>query len=211
MSTRTVVFVAALLAVLGAACSSSADDTDLAGEADPAAEAPVTAPAAFCEPANAFLTSTAARFITTPDAVVFQDLDGRLAEMAEQAPAAIVNDVDALRDGFAAIDEAYASTGYVPTASFELPTEVQQANLEASRNLEDYLIRGCELDRIRAEQIAQIAEAFGIEDATTAECLHAQMGDVANIDPSALTPELMTTPVCGTSILGLLSGESIDG
>ena len=49
--------------------------------------------------------------------------------------------------------------------------------------------------------------AFGIEDLDVAECLHAQLGNVANIDSADLTPELMVAPVCNTSLLGLLSGE----
>jgi len=200
---------ALLVALAAVSCSSASDQTSSTepAQTEPAqTETPITSSVAFCNPANAFVTDSAVRFITTPDAEVFTDIDIQLEQIAEQAPAVITNDIAALRTGFAAIGQAYASTGYEPTASFVLPTGVQQANLESSRNLEDYLLRVCELTRVRTEQIEQISEAFGIDDATTAECLHAQMGDIANIDPSDLSPQLMTTEVCGTSILGLLSG-----
>ena len=156
------------------------------------------------------MTDSRVRFITSPDATVFATIDERLANLVDLAPTSVNDDLATLRSGFAAIGDAFAEAGYEPSASFVLPVEVQDANLIASRNLENVLLESCDLEAVRDEQIAQIGEAFGIDDPSLSECLHAQMGDIANIDSSTLTPELMTTTVCDTSILGLLSGTPPD-
>ena len=206
------VLVAAVL--VAAACSGSDDEDPVASEpaASPVAEVAEPADAEpptddFCRDATAFVTSSDARLITTPDAEVFVEIDAALAALDSGAPDAVLADVATLRDGFAEIGEAYETTGFDPTALLDVPQETLLANGSAVRSLEDFLLDSCGLAEVRDEQIADITEAFGIQDPALAECLHTQLGDVANIDSSSLTPELMITEVCGTSILGLLSGE----
>ncbi len=198
-----------LMIMIAAACSSSATEST---EANASPEPPLSSDdepsVAFCSAATSFITDSGARFITTPDAASFAAIDTQLAGLATESPTSIAGDVTALRSGFEAIGEAYAATGYEPSASLVLPVEVQEANLRASRNLEEYLLDNCGLAEVRDTQIADIREAFGIDDPVMAECLHTQMGDIANIEASTLTPELMTAEVCGTSIFGLLSGAT---
>ena len=193
--------IAALVALsLAAGCSSSSDPAESAtGTDDPTEQ--------FCAAANSFVTDSAVYFVTQPDAELFAGFDNQLARLSEQAPTSITRSIEVLRDGFAAIDDAYATTGYDPTAAFELSPEVQDSSRRASAELDEYLQANCALGATRETQIDQIVEAFGIEDRSIATCLHANLGDVANIDAAQLTPELMTRDVCGTSILGLLSGE----
>ena len=86
--------------------------------------------------------------------------------------------------------------------------------LDATANIEDYLETECGLvtpaptddqPPIDEQQVTDIMAAFGIER-ELAECINREFGDVANIDSAELTPELMTTPVCGTTLLGMLNG-----
>jgi hypothetical protein len=54
--------------------------------------------------------------------------------------------------------------------------------------------------------IANIMAAFSTDEAT-ATCIHEAWGDVANVPPAELTPELMTFEICGTSIFQLMTGD----
>ncbi len=54
--------------------------------------------------------------------------------------------------------------------------------------------------------VANIIEAFAT-DRETAECIYEAWGDVANVEPAELTPELMTFPICGTSIFQMMTGD----
>ncbi len=54
--------------------------------------------------------------------------------------------------------------------------------------------------------IANIMEAFATDEETAA-CIHEAWGDVANVPPAELTPELMTFEICGTSIFELMTGD----
>ena len=190
--------MAALVAAVGLCATACSDDAD-AG-ADPA-------PGEFCPDANAFVTDSAVFFVADVDAELFVDLDRRLAALDEIAPTNLGSDIAALRAGFAHIDDAYASVDYDPAASPPLDAETQAATLEASGHLGQYLEAECGLDTVRNTQVEDIMAAFGVER-STAECLHGEMGDVANIDSSRLTPALMTRPTCGTSLFDLLSGNT---
>jgi len=161
----------------------------------------------FCGPANAFVTATAVRLVASPDAGTFVAIDERLSVLLETAPDELRDDLASLRTGFAAIDEAYGAVQYDAGATVSLPSEVLAANAVTAERLERHLVSECDLDAVRDRQVDDIAVAFGIEDLDVAECLHAQLGNVANIDSADLTPELMVAPVCDTSLLGLLSGE----
>lgn len=67
---------------------------------------------------------------------------------------------------------------------------------------------GYDFDRSDPEAgIANIMEAFAT-DRATAECIYDAWGDVANVPPGELTPELMTFPICDTSILQLMTGDA---
>ena len=178
-------------------------DESAADEDDDASETS----ADFCGPANAFVTATAVRLVASPDAGTFVDIDQRLAALLGTAPDELRDDLASLRTGFAAIDEAYGAVQYDAGATVSLPSEVLTANAVAAERLERHLVAECDLDTVRDRQVDDIAVAFGIEDLEVAACLHAQLGDVANIDSADLTPELMVAPVCDTSLLGLLSGE----
>ncbi len=57
-----------------------------------------------------------------------------------------------------------------------------------------------------AAGIADIMEAFAADE-DTATCIYEAWGDVANIPPAELTPELMTFEICGTSIFQLMTGD----
>jgi len=59
-------------------------------------------------------------------------------------------------------------------------------------------------------QVDDIIEAFGV-NRQLAECINLELGDVANIDPSELTPELLSRSVCGTSLVAILSGATTGG
>lgn len=54
--------------------------------------------------------------------------------------------------------------------------------------------------------VANIMEAFATDEAT-ATCIFDAWGDVANLPPSELTPELMAYEICGTSILLMMTGR----
>lgn len=54
--------------------------------------------------------------------------------------------------------------------------------------------------------VANIAAAFGTDDATAA-CIHDAWGDVTEMAPEQLTPDLMNFPICGTSIFQLMTGD----
>lgn len=67
---------------------------------------------------------------------------------------------------------------------------------------------GFEFDRSDPEAgIANIMEAFATDEAT-ATCIYEAWGDVANVPPAELTPELMTFEICGTSIFELMTGDA---
>lgn len=54
--------------------------------------------------------------------------------------------------------------------------------------------------------IANIMDAFATDEAT-ATCIFEAWGDVANVAPAELTPQLMTFEICGTSIFQLMTGD----
>ncbi len=67
---------------------------------------------------------------------------------------------------------------------------------------------GYEFDRSDPEGgISNIMEAFAT-DRDTAVCIYDAWGDVANVPPQELTPELMMFPICGTSIFQLMTGDA---
>ena len=189
--------VALLVAlVVAAGCSSDGDRAAAEG---------------FCDAANSFITSSDARLVTTPDAALFESLDNRLNTVGSLAPGALDEDLDLLRSGLASIGDVYAEVGFDPDATVTLPTEVLAGNAGAARQLETHLEQNCGLDQVRNAQVAQIVEAFTIDDREVAECLHVQLGDVANIASSDLTPSLLLSPVCGTSLFRLLGGDASSG
>lgn len=188
-----------LATVLASGCSGS--DTELVEPGDGGSTA-----ATFCDDANAFVTSTPVFFVTQPDADLFGSFDTALASLGSGSPAELRDDLAQLRDGFAHIGASYASVGYDPAAPLTLDGEIQAATRAATDRVESYLRANCGLDDVRERQIDDIMLAFGMDDRSTAECIHVQMGNVANIEPSDLTPEIMTRDVCGTSIINLLSG-----
>jgi len=55
--------------------------------------------------------------------------------------------------------------------------------------------------------VANIVAAFATDEAT-ATCVFDAWGDVANLPPEELTPELMTFEVCGTSIFQMMTGDA---
>ena len=66
---------------------------------------------------------------------------------------------------------------------------------------------GYSFDRSDPEAgIQNIRDAFATDQAT-AECIFEAWGDVANVPPAELTPELMTFPICGTSIFQMITGD----
>ena len=67
---------------------------------------------------------------------------------------------------------------------------------------------GYEFDRSDPEAgVANIMAAFATDEAT-AKCIFDAWGDVANVPPAELTPELMRFEICGTSLFQLMTGDS---
>lgn len=195
------------IAEADAAVSPTATETVASEPSERGSDVP---PGSFCSRGNAFVTDTNLRLVAAPTAETFDGIYRQLDALVGEAPGDLLSSVMSLRSGFESIGDAYAATGFDPTATITLSPEVQDSNSVAVAELRGYLLTNCDLMAVQDEQIAEIQEAFGIEDPATAECIHAQLGDLANIDSSTLTPELMTVSVCGTSLLGLLSGESVD-
>ncbi len=54
--------------------------------------------------------------------------------------------------------------------------------------------------------VANLMDAFAT-DRTTAVCIFTAWGDVASVAPEELTADLMTFPICGTSIFQMITGD----
>jgi hypothetical protein len=200
---RRAAAIVVVLALLVGACSSS-------GSEDASQET-------FCTDAQNFVTDDSVTRASNFSQAFFAEVENRLSALAEAAPEDIRPDVEALRQGFVDSDEIFAEFNYDITDPALVPAldRIDQASmLEATENIETYLETECGLvapdpsaDQapVDEQQVADIMAAFGIER-ELAECINRELGDVANIDSEELTPELMTTEVCGTSLLGMLNG-----
>ena len=54
--------------------------------------------------------------------------------------------------------------------------------------------------------VRNIMDAFAADE-ETATCIYDAWGDVANVPPAELTPQLMTYEICGTSIFQMITGD----
>ena len=131
-----------------------------------------------------------------------------------------------MRDGFGLTSEIFDEFGQSSTnASFvqaltdRLDT---QAMLVADQRINDHLDASCEaivLQEARAPGgfnfdrsdpaggVANIMEAFATDE-DTARCIFEAWGDVSQVPPEELTPELFNYEICGTSIFALISGDN---
>ncbi|MEM9654850.1 MAG: hypothetical protein AAGA65_22350 [Actinomycetota bacterium] len=172
---------------------------------------------AFCTEAEAFLLDDSVTRASNFSETFFADVDQRLGALEDTAPDDVLADVVDLRAGFAQSDTIFAEFDYDLTDPSLVPAleRIDQASmLAATENIEAYLVSDCGLvtpdpdagpGPIDEAAVADIMTAFGI-NRDLAECIYRDLGDVANIDSAELTPELLTTPVCGTTLLGLLNG-----
>lgn len=188
--------------IVAAGCSSSGDDA--------------AAKEAFCADALAFVTDDSVTRASNFSLEFFQDVATRLSALVDAAPDEVEPDVAALRDGFAESDAVFAEFDYDITDPALVPALDridQESMLVATENIESYLETECGLVTsdlsteapVDEQEVADIMAAFGI-DRTLAECINRELGDVANIESSALTPDFLTSPVCGTTLLGILNG-----
>ncbi len=207
-----------LLMCLGllTACSSGtgADDPSPAappeeGTAETERDGDTTA--VFCADARRFIDDPSVSDVSGLDPRFFADVDRRLGDLAIIAPAEVVADVEALRAGFADSGRILADLdgetddAVLAEALLEVDNE---SMLGATDNLRRFLTLACGPEAggaVDGAQVDDIVEAFGV-DRALAECINAELGDVANIDSSRLTPELLSRPICGTSLLAILAG-----
>lgn len=203
------------MAVIAAGCTDGdaeqADET-VSDESATESDEPVEAPAVdFCTEADAFINDRSITNVASFSAEFFEDVDRRLGRLIETAPDEIVGDVEALRAGFASSDEIFGEFDYDVTDERLGPALEEVDNrsmLDATTNIQVYLTDECDLEPVGSldpQEVSDIMDAFGV-DRALAECLNLELGDVANIDPEELTPELMSMPVCGTSLIALLTG-----
>lgn len=166
---------------------------------------------AFCQDTEAFLGDDAVTQAANFSEQFFADVDQRLASIEATAPDEIRDAVVTLRAGFTQSDRIFAEFDYDltdPELVSALDRIDQASMLTATENIEAYLVSDCGLapDRpVDDAAVTDIMTAFSV-DRDLAQCLYRELGDVANIDSSDLTTELMTREVCGTSLLGLLNG-----
>lgn len=203
-----VVFVLLMLATSCTAADTSSPDTDSTGSTDEAAAA------AFCQDADAFITDDSVTSIDSFGPDFFADVEQRLSALVDRAPTEVTADFEALRTGFRTSEEVFSRFAFDASDPALVPAldEIDQAAmLEATDNIQQYLDRECRAfirpadGPVDEAQVADIMEAFSV-DRTMAECLNRELGDIANIDSSELTQELLSMPVCGTSLIGLLTG-----
>ncbi len=201
--------ISALL--LASACSTNADV-----DAETGVDAEVEVSAAFCEDANAFITDRTVTDVSGFSESFFAGIDERLAALEAMAPADALADVMSLRSGFAEADAIFAEFDY-DTADQQLGPALlavdNEGLLAATENLQTYLAENCEITAadtgtetaVVPEEVEAIMDAFDV-DRAMAECLNAEFGDLAAIPSEELTPELLSRPACGTTLIALLSG-----
>jgi len=210
MQTHKHALVAVLVALstLVMACADNSKPTgDIAGEEIPAQS--------FCDMANDFVTDQSVTNAANFSAEFFSDVDERLVSLIDAAPADIKQYFGTLQTEFAATNKALAELEYDladPGFLIALQNVDDDAMLAATEAIEDHVGAECSIepDPIDAGQVDDIMEAFSI-NRQLAECIHQELGDVANISPELLTPELLTQPVCETSLYALLSGSPAPG
>lgn len=94
-----------------------------------------------------------------------------------------------------------------PTGSTEPTTEPTVSAEAATEPASKLGPGGYGFDRSDPEGgVENIMAAFATDEAT-ATCIFEAWGDVADVPPAELTPELMTFEVCGTSIFQLMTGD----
>jgi len=166
---------------------------------------------AFCEDTNAFVTDRSVTDVSGFSAEFFATIDERLDELVDDAPVEVRDDLETLRSGFSETDGIFDAFDYdLSDARLGSALEAvdNEGMLAATQNIQRYLRVSCGIepsDEIDPAQVEAIMTAFGV-DRTLAECLNTELGDVANIGSAQLTPELLSQPVCGTSLIALLSG-----
>lgn len=201
MTNRLSVAIVAMLAL--GACSTPGDDTSGDDSGESAAE--------FCTEADLFINDRSVTDVTGFSPEFFADIDERLGQLADSAPAGVRADVEDLRAGFAGSDAIFSEFDYDttdPGLATALERVDNEAMLGATDNIQRYLSETCGIDQADSpdpHQVADIMDAFDVDQAL-AECLNLELGDIASIDSEQLTPELLSRQVCGTSLIALLSG-----
>ncbi|MGB5760555.1 MAG: hypothetical protein WBM50_26810 [Acidimicrobiales bacterium] len=195
------------------AAATTSQRGEVAEQSDPVAglsDRPGESSAAFCSEAGRFIDDPSVTDVGNVGPQFFADIDRRLARLVETAPAGVVADVEALRAGFVDSDRIFAEFDYETDdagLAEALGRVDNQSMLTATENIRRFLGQECGTEgggAVDSAQVDDIVEAFGV-DRSLAECINVELGDVANIDSSELTPELLSRPVCGTSLLAILS------
>lgn len=163
----------------------------------------------FCDNANAFVTDRSVTDVANFNADFFAEVDDRLEALLVEAPAEVAADLEVLRSGFAATDTIFAEFDYDVTDARlveALEAVDNEGMLAATDSIDSYLLEVCGIrSAANTAEVEDIMTAFSI-DRALAECINAELGDVANIASEDLTPELLRQEVCGTSLIALLSG-----
>lgn len=208
---RLIVVVAA--GVLAAGCGDSGSDESAATSDE------------FCAAAGATMSGQQTISVLEFSPQFFADMDAEFATMDELAPGSLRDDIAVLRDGFELTGEIYEEFGFqnrdpafVDALVERLPTD---AMTEARATIDAGLDEGCDPEILRIARapggysfdrsdrdggVANIMAAFAT-DQPTAECIWQAWGDVSQVAPEDLTPELFTFRICGTSIFELISGD----
>jgi hypothetical protein len=200
------------LALIASACTDSAPSQESQVEDDQESTADeATEVSDFCAEAAAFINDRSVTDVSNFSAEFFAGVDQRLSGLVDTAPDDVRASLETLRSGFADSDQIFAEFDYDVTDQRlgpALASVDNEAMLTATDEVQLYLSETCELEPVGSldpQQVSDIMDAFGV-DRALAECLNLELGDVANIDPEELTPELMSRQVCGTSLFALLSG-----
>lgn len=195
------------------AAATTSQRGEVAEQSDPVAapsDRPGEPSVAFCSEAGRFIDDPSVTDVANVGPQFFDDVDRRLARLVETAPAGVVADVEALRAGFVDSDRIFADFDYETDdagLAEALGRVDNQSMLTATDNIRRFLGHECGNEggeAVDTAQVDDIVDAFGV-DRALAECINVELGDVANIDSSELTPELLGRPVCGTSLLAILS------
>jgi hypothetical protein len=156
----------------------------------------------------------------------FATIDAQFDELFAGAPSAVVADLKILSDGFGLTGEIFVEFGSDNTSVEFLDALGERLDSEsmvaANESISAHLETNCSTDDLRAgrspggysfdrsDPVAGIANITAMSpetDPSTIQCVYDAWGDVSNIPPVELTPELWTFEICGTSLFELLTGD----
>ena len=177
--------------------------TACSGPADPGT-AEMSLVDSFCEAVNQFVppTPTGQGAGVRPEAELFAQLEHEFGVLAEVAPPEIKPDIEKMQATYGAMNKAASGAEYDPDNGMDFDV-LRQSSIA----VQQYVDAECDpnVDVVDPPPVDDIMKAFSVER-ELARCIYQEMGDVANIDPAELTPDLLTSQVCGTSLFALLSG-----